>query len=251
MALVAGGTAPYTSPASVIEVLTRYRERGMTTPFTKEVLERAGIPATLSGRTMQALKILDFVDGEGNPTDAFRDVSRAPDAEYKQRLGEMLCATYADVLSFADPATDSYDRVRDAFRAFDPRGQQERMVTLFLGLLDHVGLDTSGASGSRKSAPREPGAAQKVQPSRRTSGTRKPAEPSKGAKKATGAISVIQGDLPPGLVGLLHQIPRDGKGWTEDRRDSFLQAFRSVLDFSVPITEFDPYELSDDEEDDS
>ena len=53
------------------------------------------------------------------------------------------------------------------------------------------------------------------------------------------------GELPPGLVGLLQQIPRGGKGWTQETRDNFLTAFTAVLDFTVPIRPIGLEDLTD------
>lgn len=232
MSIAAGGNAPYAPPATVIDVIQRYRERGLTTPLTTEVIERAGVSPTLSRRTLQALKLLGFVDSDGAPSKEFEALSRAPEVEYKEMLGEFIAGTYIDVLSFADPATDSYDRVRDAFRAFNPKGQQERMVTLFLGLLEHAGLDISAAAGSRRRDP-------KVGPKKSTV-AKKAAAGSVTAKRTTQVVTPDlgvhgTGDLPPGLLGLLQQIPRDGKTWSTARRDAFMAAFTAVLDFTIPL----------------
>src|SRR4051812_10520402 len=122
MPLTAGGSAPYAPPATVIEILKRHRDRGLPGPWTTEVFERAGVPETLSARTLQTIKLLELVDSEGNPTPELEAINRLPEAEYKSQLAELLCGVYSEVITFADPATDSIDRVRDAFRPFNPRG---------------------------------------------------------------------------------------------------------------------------------
>jgi hypothetical protein len=242
MPLASGGTAPYAPPATVIEVVTRYRERGLSTPFTSEVMERAGVPETLSNRTLQTLKLLELIDSEGNPTPEFEAASRAPDTDYKERMSELVLASYAEVINFADPASDSYERVRDAFRAYNPRGQQDRMVTLFLGLLDFVGLDTSKATASRRRAESAPSQT-KANGSRATGKTISIPQAIKKRQPVSRASEDDQHEsagLPPGLLGLLRQIPRDGTGWTASRRDDFMAAFKAVLDFSVPVRDAEP-----------
>lgn len=235
MTIEAGSNAPYAPPTAVVELLSRYRDRGLSVPITTDVVERAGVSPTLSRRTVQTLKLLGFIDNEGMPSSELEAMSRAPEGQYKQMLGEYLAGVYKEVFAFADPATDPYDRVRDAFRSFDPRGQQDRMVTLFLGLLEFAGVDISAAVASRK---RTDTAADKK---KATGSTKKAAGASTGTKAdkkgSTGqsAPPADSGVLPPGLVGLLQQIPRDGKPWTTERRDAFLAAFRAVLDFTIPI----------------
>lgn len=235
MPLVSGGQAPYAPPLGVTEILRRFRDRGLATPITTEVVERAGVSETLSRRTVQALKLLGFIDTEGMPTPEMEAMSRAPEAEYKEMLGEFVSAAYGDVFQFADPATDSYDRVRDAFRPFNPKGQQERMVTLFLGLLDYAGVDTSAASVSRRrqdsAAPTKPRpGTPKVSKGSETSTRRRKRDTTDSSTPDTNA-------LPAGLVGLLHQIPAPGKSWTKERRDNFMRAFEAVLDYSVAVAE--------------
>jgi hypothetical protein len=238
--LKSGDTAPYAPPGTVIDVLTRYRERGMPTPFTVEVLERAGIPETLSRRTLTSLKLLGFIDSEGNPTAEFDQASRASDSDYKDALSQIVMKTYSEVITFADPASDSYDRVRDAFRAFNPRGQLERQVTLYLGLMEFVGLDVSAAMSSRKKtdAAARPSGGQRG--AKKTAAAVRKAAPSKAPASPAQAVEVAEDDLPPGLVGLLRQIPRGGSGWPVARRDEFIAAFTAVLNFSIPVREHEP-----------
>ena len=231
MTLHSGGQAPYAPPSAVTEILRRFRDRGLTTPITKEVIERAGVADTLSRRTVQALKLLGFIDADGMPSEELLAMSRAPEAQYKEMLGEFISGAYGDVFQFADPATDTYDRVRDAFRAFDPKGQQDRMVTLFLGLLDYAGIDTSAASASRRTesagSSQRPVVGKAAKAAKATSSRPKP--------DPVGSRASVEHALPPGLLGLLQQIPQGGRGWTQPDRDNFVRAFTAVLDFTVPV----------------
>jgi Family of unknown function (DUF5343) len=242
MAFQSGDLVPYAGPANVIDVLRRFRERGLPGPVTTEVLERAGISQTLSGRTLQALKLIGFLTAEGEQSEEFKAANRSPEEDYKQRIGEILVEAYSEAIAFADPATDSYDSVRDAFRAYNPQSQQERMITLFLGLLDYAGHDTSTAVSSRKKAPAESSAktargnGSAGQSRAPIAAPRRRGRPAAKDSKPSGSMTAVDaGDLPPGLVGLLHQIPRGGDPWTKETRDNFLAAFSAVLDFSVPI----------------
>ena len=226
MTFTSGDKVPYAPPATVIEVLRRYRERGIPGALTPEALERAGVPESLSRRTLQAFRLLGLVDDEGNPEPAFSEANRLPEPAYLESMRDLICGPYSEVIAFADPASDSYDKVRDAFRPYDPQGQQERMVVLFLGLLDYVGVSTSAASTSRTRI--ESGT-----PSTRKSATSNSAPEKKAPRKLTrevvqsrvvrrrtGNDDALVG-LPPGLVGLLRQIPQEGA----------LGPLRAVIDF--------------------
>jgi Family of unknown function (DUF5343) len=243
-----GRTAAYAPPAAVIEVIDRYRNRGLSKPFTPEVLERAGVSPTLTRRTIASLKQLGFIDADGNPTPEFEAATRAPEQEFKELLGNLLTATYSDVLAFADPGKDSFDRVRDAFRGIEPRGQHDRMVTLFLGLMDYIGADTTAATASRKTGGPVKRAPMKMPAPNRSLSRRSVGKTDRRDSGRDGAADDVGSEgLPPGLLGLLHQIPRDGAGWPRARRDEFMAAFSAVLDFTIPVREREPAPIASDD----
>ena len=228
MAVTPGGSCPYTSPTSVIDVVERHRAKGMPNPIDGDVLRRAQIPDSLVPRTLQALRTLDLIDAEGHHTDVLEGIRRAPEAEYKQRLVEWLNAAYADALQFVDPATDDETAVRDAFRNYEPIGQQSRMVTLFLGLYEHAGVRAKKAAAA--SSP----------PATRTKvGSRTiikiPAKPK--AKELPPNVTFQKvGNLPSALSGLLADLPTMADGWTKADRDRFVTTFNAVLDFCFPVS---------------
>src|ERR1700693_349909 len=118
------GQAPYAPTGRVITILEGYRNRGLQTPFTLDVLMRAGITEPLAPRTLRSLKALDLIDDDGQPTAAFEQLRKASSEEYKARLAAVIHAAYAEVFQYTDPATDPPEKVRDAFRHYQPVGQQ-------------------------------------------------------------------------------------------------------------------------------
>src|SRR5688572_7472873 len=132
--------APYAPATAVLAMIERHRSRGLPTPINADVLARASVSASLVPRTLYALQTLDLITESGEPTEVFERIRRSPEAEYKQRLLEWLNGAYADVLQYIDPATADEVAVRDAFRAYNPVGQQARMVTLFMGLYAAAGV---------------------------------------------------------------------------------------------------------------
>ena len=178
---------------------------------------------------------------DGAPTAQFEDFRQArSDDEYRTRLQEWLRATYADVLQYVDPTTDGPARIADAFRTYVPAGQRPAMASLFVGLWKYAGLEVAEAD-SRASTPpsRAP---------RRVTATPPGSRSRRKAPQAPPAHTSVTDGLPPGLIGLLQQIPRDGASWTSTRRDDFLHAFGAVLDFSVPVDDSPPAEDTDDAE---
>ena len=229
MAVTIENPAPYAPASAVLEVINRYRNRGLASPVIGEVLGRAGVSDSLIPRTLQALETLDLIDEKGVPTSTLDGLRLAPEAEFKRRLGEWLNAAYADVLKYVDPATADEVKVRDAFRTYTPIGQQPRMVTLFTGLYTAAGVITD-----KKQPASRPGG--------RTNTTRAATSNPRGAPANTYArkpvVTTGNGDMPPALAGLLAELPPLlGTGWTKEKRDSFLATFSSVLNYCIPIVE--------------
>jgi hypothetical protein len=133
-------SAPYAPTSAIIELIGRHRQKGLPSPVTEDVLQRAGISTSLTSRTIQALVTLDLIDERGHPTPTLEGIRLAPGAEYRERLADWLRLAYADALSFIDPTQDDETKIRDAFRSYKPVGQQNRMVTLFTGLCEAAGL---------------------------------------------------------------------------------------------------------------
>jgi hypothetical protein len=227
MAVTPDRPGPYAPISTVLDVVTRFRDRGLPAPITKDVLSRAGIAETLVPRVLQTITTLDLVNEEGQPTAVFEGIRRAPEAEYRQRVKEWLDAAYAEVLNYVDPATASEIEVRDAFRNYNPIGQQARMVALFLGLYGHAGI---GAVERQQPQPRI--ATPRASAPRRAQNAVRPAANTRSARVTTPQTS---SELPPALAGLMASIPKDGRGWTEETRKRFLTTFESVLDFCVPV----------------
>ena len=219
MPIQPNGTAPYAPPATILGVIDRARERGLPAQVTKDVLVRTGVVTeSLAPRVLQSLQLLELVNEEGNWTQNLETLRRAPEAEVPARLAEILRSVYADVFQYVDPAQDSPTQVRDAFRAYTPHGQQDRMVTLFINLCQRAGIapqDTPRAT------------VRELRPA-----VRKPA-PAKLQSSVKGkGVAVPQSALPLPLAGLLQTLPQE---WTKNDRDRFVSAFTAMLDYCIPV----------------
>lgn len=213
---------PYAPPSAILEVINRRRDRGLTAPINAEVLARASISESLIPRTLQSLQTLDLIDDTGAPTPTFEALRVAPTAEFKMRLQEWLKSAYADVFAFVDPSEDDEVKITDAFRPYNPAGQQRRMVTLFRELCAAAGLAPEKAP-SPKAIP-TPQARNTVSIVRNAT---KPLAKQTAAKTSAG--------LPPALAGLMDSLPSPQIGWTAAERSKFLETFQAVLDYSIPV----------------
>lgn len=237
MAVTQDKSAPYAPPSTVLEVVTRYRERGLPKPINAEVLARAGISETVIPRTLQTLQVLDLIDEDGTPTSTLEGIRLSTETDFQKCLKEWLNSVYADVIQFVDPEKDDEVKVRDAFRSYNPVGQQSRMVTLFLGLY--------AAAGVRgMSAPKAP--SQRI-PRPASAPTKAKYIPNNRPPRSTSTATLPSG-LPPALAGLLADLPQDGNGWTKAKRDRFVGAFQAMLDYSIPIVEKEPVQDSEEDE---
>jgi hypothetical protein len=226
MVIQKNGAAPYAPASAIIDLIDRFRNHGLSTPFDQEVLIRAGVSESLAPRTLQALRLLGLINKAGDPTQEMQLLGDATSDEYQSQLEAILRAAYADVFAFANPTTDPPERIEDAFRGYTPRGQRGRMVSLFMGLCRQAGL--APAQTEREGRPRRSstGAPKVHVPS---SGTR-----TKRPSPQTNPKLRPPSKLPEALESLVNDLPRQADGWTPDQRQAFLDAFRAMVDVYFP-----------------
>jgi hypothetical protein len=227
MPIVADGQAPYAPPATVLSIVGGYRNRGLQTPFTLDVLTRAGVSESLGPRTLQALKLLDLVDADGEPTEALNDLAKAPQAEFAERLATILHNVYQDVFKFVNLNEDDYQRVRDAFRHYTPRGQQERMVTLFLHLCHEAGLTDEILKPPRSVKASKPASDQsRSQPRKKAkapAASQDAPSPPKVEAEFAPSPAPSSGQHPL-IRGLIQSLPESGSEWPQRARTAWVKA---------------------------
>lgn len=209
---------PYPTKASVLSFLDRYRNRGMQKPINSDVLGRSGVSESLIPRTLLALQTLDLIDDQGNPTEVLEGLRLSPESEYQQNMQAWLKGTYADVFLYVDPSVDDEASIRDAFRSYQPIGQQGRMVALFIALCTAAGL--------------RPESTEEKKPKSASTSRKNPGRPRK--KKPPLDDFNLHG-VPSAISGLMQSLPVEGSGWTTEKRRSFITTFEAVLDFCFPV----------------
>lgn len=230
--LCSGAAAPYAASASVILFLEKYRNSGLVTPVTPEVLMRTGVPESLANRTLLSLKQLGFLGEDGLPTEILEELAKAGEQDYKDGLAALFRQVYAEVFIFVDPETASSQDIKDAFRGFVPRGQLPRMVTLFMGLCAYAGIVPEDRVVAR--TPRKKSDA--VPPKK----TSKRQKSSRLASKGFLAATEAKKGLPPLILGFMDSLPQEGEPLTEERIDEILEALPSILKFAYPLREAAP-----------
>src|SRR5258708_1509576 len=86
MAITSNSNAPYTPAATIVNLLKRFRDKGLSLPVTAEVLLRAGVPESLVARTFQSLQLLELVTEDGQPTEVLKKIRSVPEKDYQQTL---------------------------------------------------------------------------------------------------------------------------------------------------------------------
>jgi hypothetical protein len=210
-----------------MDIVERYRSRGLPTPINGDVLARAGISESLIPRTVQALQSLDLITPEGMPSPVLEGIRLAAQGEYQQRLLDWLNATYADALQFVDPAAADENAVRDAFRNYKPIGQQPRMVSLFMGLFKAAGVAPAKPTGAAPLTARK-------KPVAATPSKRGNSPPTAQQMRAYGTPPAPGGLIHPAIAGLLSSLPTPEQGWSQDARNRWYGAFGAVLDLVLP-----------------
>lgn len=227
--------APYAPFGCVIAVIRRLRERGLPETLTMQEITRVGVSEGNAPRTLQALKFLRLVDEGGHRTQTFDRLGRVSTSEYVDVLGEIIKEAYSDVFTIVDPAEATDVEINDAFRYYQPQAQRGRMVTLFRGLCQEVGLVAGGPPETRKRT--KAVTASKSLMTSNSMASRKPQVETSQNLGATGILnsnSIGTGQEFTLLQGLLQQLPGDKK-WTQDRRDRWLQAFTASIDLLIDI----------------
>jgi len=158
MSIVRNGSAPYAPVEAVMAVIEGYRTKHPHTPFTIENIQPLGVAPSIAQRTHQALRLLDLIDEDGEPTPSMDVLREASSAEFAARLAEIVRAAYSEVFAYKDPATDSPDDMAEIFRFYRPPSQHTRMIRFFYGICTRAGIienppaiGSSGTASARRS----------------------------------------------------------------------------------------------------
>lgn len=241
---------PYAPYTSVLTVIRHMRKRDLKEPVTSQLITTIGVAEGNASRTIQALRFLDLLDEEGYITQNFKTIGNAPSNEYPELLEQTLREAYNHVFMVLDPATATDLQYENAFRYYQPKAQQQRMIMLFKGLCREAGLIAGGApettprprtTSPKPLAPSQAG--KKGVPKSDTHFQPEPYQvPTPPAVQAVSPVAASTQELAI-LQGLLNQLPFAKKKWTKPRRDKWVQAMTSAVDllFEVGDPEEDTY----------
>lgn len=170
--------APVAPTDGVVKVLDTFRDTGLGGgAITTEILGRLGMGVEIARRVLQTLRLLDYLEEDGQPTPEFIAFRQAGTAEYRQVLADHLFETYAPVFAITGKNLEdkTSTEIEDAFRSYSPASLRKRMVTLFLGLCQYAGIAENvptrkpGPKGERSNGPTAPRSPRPPTPKRKTS----------------------------------------------------------------------------------
>jgi hypothetical protein len=226
--------APYAPRKAVLQVLHRCRARGLLSPLTPAALQQIGVASTMTWRTLQALRFLGLIDGEGNLLEPLEQLQQTAAEEYRSRLREIIRAAYLPVFTVVDPARDSLAQVSAAFRHYEPGGQRAKMVMLFLGLCKEAGMAQPARTraGRQSHQDQQPmGPALRVAREESTGGQESHRRAGMPAGRKCAPPSAIDYQV---ISAIIQQLPRNAC-WTMARRERWLKAMTAAIDLLIEV----------------
>lgn len=214
---------PYMSWATKTNLLDRMGKDGVPGRIDRSVLSGSEGYKT---QVLAGLRWLGLINQDGEVTPRLEELAD-PSGDRQKLIGELFRERYPAQIALGERNATQ----RELEESFKPYGGEtaRKAVSFYLQGAHFAGLPISKywtVPKARKSS----GA--KGTSRRRTS---RPASPVRNGGPGEDEASSYQG-LHPALAGLLNEIPRNGKGWTQERRDAFTNALGVMLDFCVPIT---------------
>jgi len=141
---------PYAAPANIIATIGRCRSRNLPPQINNDFLRVVGIPEVVLNRVIQTLKFLGLVYEDLRPSDKLQALVSTTDAQYQEMLDKIVREAYRAEFNMVDPSQDSWARIVDAFKPYEPKSQINRMATLFLALCREAGIEVKDAPRERR-----------------------------------------------------------------------------------------------------
>lgn len=230
---------PYFAFKTLLNQLDYMKERGVPARIDRSFL--IGMSGAGQAQYITGLRSLGLIDASGKVSSQLTEMVNGSISERKRLLRETLEARYAAAIELGRTNATTGQLV-ELFRSeYGASGDTARKaIAFFLNAAKYVGdiplspmfqTPKVSSSGTRRKKSRDDDA---------NSG---PGDSENNPPPSPPAM-----DVHPALAGVLSELPRQGGGWTIERREAFMTTFQAVVNFTIPIVGDDEY--ADDEGDD-
>lgn len=217
-------TATYMSWATLENLWERLDKDGLPPKIDRSIL---GGSEGYKTQVLAGLKWLGLIDANGGVTGRMRQFVEEP-ARRQELVAELFREKYAKQIELGENNASQ----RDLEMSFQPLtgNTARKAVSFYLKGAQFADLPISSyfiTPRVRKATTGNKTPKRGVTPrGRRT-----------GARKEDTASEIDLDGLHPSLANLLRDLPRHGRGWTDDEREQFKTVWDTMLDYSIPIVE--------------
>jgi hypothetical protein len=227
---------PYFAFKTLTNLLVRMEEHGppnrVDRTFLKE-MSGAGQTQFIAG-----LKSLGLIDDEGAVQPRLAQLVSEPDNR-PALIGEILRERYPDAVALGRTNATTGELVELFGTAHGVKGDTARKaIAFYLQAAKYAGDVPLSPHFKTPSVASGNGGARKRGRPRKDSGAGEHA----ARTRIGGAPS---GGLHPALVAILDDLPRNGKGWTTERREEWKKAWETMLTYSIPVVTTDEADEAD------
>lgn len=209
---------PYMSWATLENLIERMDKDGVPGRIDRSVL---GGSEGYKTQVLAGLRWLELIDQEGSVTATFERM--VSDSGNRQELvGKLFREKFPKQIELGEKNASP----RELEESFAPYSGDtaRKAVSFYLKGAQFAGLPLSTYFKMPRN--RRPSTS-KSRSTRKT--------PKNGGSGATPTSGLNSEGLHPALAGLLNDIPRGGKGWTEEEREEFMGAFQVMVRYAIPV----------------
>lgn len=225
-------TVPYFAFRTLLNTLEDMKKRAIPNRIDRSFL--TGMSGAGQTQFIGGLRGLGLIDAAGNVQPRLRDMVNADSKERQRLLGEVLRATYPEAVELGKTNSTTGELVEVFRKHYGVSGDTARKAIAFY-------LQAAKFAGD------VPVSQLFQTPKVSSSGTRKKVSKSGGGTANTNGggetetvTPATPTDLHPALAGVLGELPKRGRGWTQQRHDAFMQTFEAVVNFTIPIVDEEP-----------
>jgi len=226
---------------TLLNQLDYMKERGVPARIDRSFL--IGMSGAGQAQYITGLRSLGLIDATGAVSDRLIQMANGAVSDRRGLLREILRERYAKAIELGKTNATTGMLVELFREEYGATGDTARKGIAFY-------LNAARYAGDVPLSPMF----QTPKVSSAGTGRRRKARGSENGSEAapdessTPAKPPLFADVHPALAGVLSELPRQGAGWTTERRDAFMTTFQAVVNFTIPIVTEDV--VYDDEEDD-